>query len=447
MAKRLMMRKLFLSLSIASVLSLASNNAMASAFELWEQDGASVGNYHAGRAAIAEDASTAFYNPAGLVRMQNQEVVVAADPIVTDFKYSGTIAVNTMPFLSPNNFNAQGGTFNVVPSAHYAAPINTPLNKRVVFGLSLVSPFGLVTDYGNDTLMRYAATLSSLKTFDIAPSLGVAITDQFSVGAGADIEWLGAHLDLTGGLLAPGVADTQATNSGSDTGYGYHLGALYQFTPRTRLGIAYQSKIVHHIEGTSHFEGPIANLFGGGSLSSQNFEARAVLPPITTVSLFHSFNPCWDLMGSISYTQWSLFKNVVLHNVAGIAAALPPASTAITVVIPENYSNSWNYAVGGNYHLSDRWMFRGGLGYDQSPSNDVDRNAQLPDSSRIAAAIGGHYQPTNTWGFDLSWNHFFVMNTRLNNHVQAVGAQTTTLNGSVHSRADVFGLQVKWDMV
>src|SRR3990167_6386814 len=73
-----------------------SSLASASAFQLWEQDAASIGNYHAGYAAAAEDASTAFYNPAGLTRFKEQQLVVSADNIFTSFKYRGTVRVNTI---------------------------------------------------------------------------------------------------------------------------------------------------------------------------------------------------------------------------------------------------------------------------------------------------------------------------------------------------------------
>ena len=59
---------------------------LAAAFQLWEQDGASIGNYHAGYAAEANDASIAFYNPAGMVKIPNQQIVFATDAVLTSFK-------------------------------------------------------------------------------------------------------------------------------------------------------------------------------------------------------------------------------------------------------------------------------------------------------------------------------------------------------------------------
>jgi long-chain fatty acid transport protein len=72
MEKRFSVRQLFKLMCIGGIIGLSSN-AFAAAFQLYEQDGASVGDYHAGRAAQANDASTVFYNPAGIIRLKNQQ--------------------------------------------------------------------------------------------------------------------------------------------------------------------------------------------------------------------------------------------------------------------------------------------------------------------------------------------------------------------------------------
>mgnify|MGYP001014185737 CR=1 FL=1 len=446
MSKRLNFQRLFLLMSAAGTLGFTSH-AMAAAYQLWEQDGASIGNYHAGRAAEAPDASTAYYNPAGLIRIKNQQVVFALDPVLTDFKFNGTMNVSTagLGSLGPVPATGQGGTYNTVPSLNYAAP----LNDRTVFGFSVVSPFGLETNYGSSSPVRYAATLTSLQIVDISPSLGIALNDKLSIGFGADVERARGEFDLVAGspilnFFTDTNLDTPSKNVGYSWGYGYHLGALFQFSEQTRVGLAYHSKVTQHLEGTSKLIGPLANDITGGEQKSDDLKTNTTLPATTTLSLFHSLNPTWDLMGTVAFTQWSEFSNLVLQNVAGIQDGM--SSNLIVVNIPENYRNTWNYSVGANYHASEQWMFKGGVGYDETPASGRYRNLQLPDSDRIPVALGAHYQANKTLGFDAGWTHFFVMNTRINNLTQAVGDQSTTTNGTVHSSADVFGFQVKWDI-
>lgn len=450
MSKRFNFQRIFLLMSTAGTLGL-SNHAMAAAFQLWEQDGASVGNYHAGRAAEAPDASTAYYNPAGLLRIHNQQVVFGLDPVLTNFKFNGTVNVNTVGLgeSGPLTTTAQGGNFNLIPSLNYAAP----LNDSAVFGFSIVSPFGLETNYGSDSPVRYTATLTSLQIVDIAPSLGIALNDKLSVGFGVDFEHARGEFNLVGGnplfdQLFLMNMDTPSKNVGYSWGTGYHLGVLYQFTETTRVGLSYHSKVTEHLEGSSKFEGPLANDIStdpNGIQRSVNLKGNITLPATTTLSLFHSFNPTWDVMGTIAFTQWSEFSKFVLQNAAGLVDGV--SSNTIVAVIPENYRNTWNYSVGANYHANEQWLFRGGVGYDETPASGRYRNLQLPDSDRIPVAIGTHYQATPTLGFDAGWTHFFVMNTRINNLWETFGDQTTISNGTVHGNADVFGFQVKWDIV
>lgn len=424
--------------------------ALAAAFQLWEQDGASIGNYHAGRAATAEDASTAYYNPAGLVRIKNQQVVFGLVPVVTDIKFRGTVnLVNTgTPGVTLQTGNqpavVQGGTFNLIPDLHYAAPIS----DRIVFGFSIAAPFGLATDYGTGTIAQYAATRTAFEMVDISPSLGVALTEKLSLGAGFDAEHATGEFDTIAGMVMgdgqiPENMNTTSKNTGKSWGYGYHLGALYQFSEKTRAGLGYQSQIRQHLKGSSKFGGPLAsnNVFQ----SNNDFNTDMTLPPTTTVSLFHSLNTVWDVMGTLSYTQWNVTGPVILKNVSGMLNA--DNIDDLTVVVPQKFRNTWNASVGTNYHVNEEWMLRTGFGFDQTPTRNAYRNLQLPDSDRLALAFGTHYQMTSTLAVDLGWTHIFAMNTRIYNHEQTVGDQQTITNGSVQASADVFGMQVKWDIV
>lgn len=442
--------KLLFLMSGAFVVGVSNNAAMAAAYQLWEQDGASVGNYHAGRAAEAADASTSYYNPAGLVRIHNQEMVLGLDPILTDFKFRGTVEVFTanVPHTSgPQGVNAQGGNFNLVPDFHYAAPLTD--SNNLVFGLSVVAPFGLKTNYSSNTFARYDATMTSLQVIDVAPSIGFALNDKISFGAGLDAEHARAEFDLVAGgpdlenIFGENV-DTNSQNVGNAYGYGYHLGTLFQLSEKTRIGLTYHSKVTFRLHGDSKFTGPLANDGVGGLQESTHLSTATTLPPTTTLSVFHTINPTWDVMGTIAYTQWSVLNNITLNNVAGIVNLA--STNTLTVVVPEGYRNTWNYSVGGNYHLNEQWLFRAGLGYDETPSNNTDRNLQLPDSDRIAVALGTHYQYSKAWSFDIGWTHFFAKSTNINHLSQVVGDQTTLTNGSVNASADVFGFQAKWDI-
>lgn len=469
--KRFAMRPLVVILCTTGLLSI-STQASAAAFQLWEQDAASIGNYHAGYAAEANDASIAWYNPAGITRIKNQQFVLGAVGIAADFKYKGNLGVtettyqfNPFPVPVPtpttvtfNNLTAQGGTFAVVPNFHYVAPIN----DWIGFGLSAVAPFGLKTSYGTSTPMRYAATLTSIRVVDISPDLAMRITDKASIGAGFDVQKAEAKFDSVAALIQPFPQfpkevltedDSTSKNRADDTGYGYHLGFLYEFTPCTRVGIAYHSQVVHHFSGSSKFEGNIAELAGANVpfVSSSRATTNVKLPPYTTLSLFNKLNPSWALMGSVTYTQWNTFKTLTLDGVAGVVNApvrqLVVPSNNIEVSIPENYRNSWNVALGADYYPTETIILRSGIGYDQTPVRNTYRNVQLPDNDRYVIALGGHFMATKYVGLDVGWTHLFLKNATVNPPAQVNGAEIITTNGRVKGGADVLSGGITWDIV
>lgn len=70
-------RVLVAAISAAS-LSIAAPAAFASGYKLNEQSAAGAGTAYAGRAAVVQDASVVFYNPAGMVKLDRAEVSAGA---------------------------------------------------------------------------------------------------------------------------------------------------------------------------------------------------------------------------------------------------------------------------------------------------------------------------------------------------------------------------------
>src|SRR3989304_6541120 len=73
---------------VAGAMLAMSGTAAASGFALIEQSGSGLGNAYAGGAAGAEDASTIFFNPAGMSRLNGKQVVVAGNIISPTSKTS-----------------------------------------------------------------------------------------------------------------------------------------------------------------------------------------------------------------------------------------------------------------------------------------------------------------------------------------------------------------------
>lgn len=436
---RFLKRRIITLLCSTGILGL-SPAVYASAFQIWEQDGASVGDYHAGYAAQANDASTSFYNPAGITRFDNPQVVVGAVGVKPNFKFRGNILVSTLS-IDPMQANADGGIFTFVPDVSFVAPIN----ERIGFGFSVVVPFGLKTDYGLDSTIRYAATLSSIQVIDVSPALAFKITDQASFGVGFDIQKVNATFDSVAGAIAPQF-DTKSLNRADDTGYGYHAGLLYEFTPETRVGLSYHSQVVHKLTGTSKFLGPLATNFNGGEpIKSHAARTSFTLPAFTALGFYHKAMPQLAVMGTVIYTQWNVFKTLSLRNVAGLDGLAP--SKSLVVTLDQDYRNTWSVSLGAEYYVNPCVTLRGGIGFDQSPVSNENRDVRLPDNDRYVFALGGHYQASKSLGLDAGWTHLMMRKVSVHPKPLVAGTEEITVNGHVSGSANVVGVQVTYDFV
>lgn len=434
-------KKKWVILGFSTFLLGFSHSVFASGFQLFEENGTSTGDFGAGGAASANDASTAFFNPAGLVRIKGQQLVLSADTIASNLNYKGSTTLSTPPFgSSTQSGSAQGGSTSVVPGFNYAAPINS----SVVFGLSATVPFGLESNYSENSFLAYAATKTSVEVIDLSPVLGLQLTKALSFGFGPDFDYVNAELDSVGGVAGAPQFNTTSKNTASGWGLGWHAGFLYQFTQATRMGLAYHSKVTADVDGTSKFTGPLASFTGPGQFSTDALSSSVALPPTTMLSLFHRVNNAWALMGTVAYTQWGVFNNLELNNVQGVTG-FPPVPAQTNVNLPQNFRNTWRFAVGAMYQPFQKWEFTAGTGYDETPTVDQYRNVRLPDGNRFALAAGIRYQATKTLGLDVGYTHLFIQKVPIN-ITQQYGGESVTTNGHEESSADIIGLQLTWNI-
>ena len=436
----------------AVVLSFACVSAAnAGAFSLYTEGSASaVGIYAAGAAAEAADATTGWYNPAGLPLLKEQQLIVSGVNVSPSTQISGISTFSSIgfdPYIQRFD-DLQGAKNGFVPALHYVLP----LGERVAFGLSAVVPFGLSTEYSPTSAVRYSATYTELMTTDVSPELGVQLTDHFSLGGGVNFEWakvkfnrvLGNPTLLQYGGFSPMTFDSLSYNSGHSTGVGFHAGVMGLFNQNhTRLGLNYQSAVQHEFHGFSRLTGPFASpLFDEPQavVENDNLYSNSIsFPKIITLSAYHDLTERLALLGSIVYTGWDVFDVTTLNNVAALSDATVN-STAI-----QNYRNAWRYAAGANYHLTSQWMLRAGGGYDQTPTVDSARDARLPDANRYALSVGAHYQMLPSLGFDAGYTYLWAAQNPKLNKTELLGELgENNIRASADVHAHLVGLQAVW---
>jgi long-chain fatty acid transport protein len=395
----MMFKQTMISWSVAGALLVASNSVLASGFALIEQSASGMGNAFAGGAASAEDASTVFFNPAGISRLSGNQFALAAHAITPSAKYRSSTGVES---------GGDAGGTAVVPNAYLVME----MKPKLKFGLGVNAPFGLQTEYDSNWVGKYHAILSKLETVNVNPTLAYQVNEALSIGGGLDYQHINGELsEYKGGALGTAVI------KGADDAWGYNVGLLYDVDPSTRLGIAYRSTIKYALTGTVTTSLPFAN--GPVTLDIE-------LPDTLSFSAFHQYSERWDVMADVTMTGWSTFKQVKVVDASG-------ATISNT---PENWKDTVRVSLGATHHYNQKWSTRVGLAYDQTPVKDEFRTARIPDNNRTWLAFGGQYKPDASSAYDFGYAHLFVSDSTIN-----ASNPAPALVGTYKNKVDILSVQ------
>lgn len=403
----------------ALVLGLFSGYASASGFQLIEQNASGMGNAYAGSAAVAENASTIYYNPAGMTYLPGRNFSAGVSAIGVSFKFKDGGTTNPAALgggAATGGNGGDAGGWGFLPNGY----LSWQLDDRWFAGIGFGAPFGLKTDYDKDWKGRFHSTLFDIKTYNVNPSLAWKATDALSLGLG--VNWQRIEADFYKSAVVPGPAASRAYNELESDAWGWNVGAIYQVSPSTRVGISYRSAIKHKADGTQTFDAPYTALNGSA-------KATVKLPDTFILSAQQQLSDRWELLGDVSWTGWSSIQSlVIVGSVAGSSEMLT------------KFRDTWRVALGANYKYNDAWKLKFGVAYDQSPVDSAKyRTASLPDNNRTWLSIGAQYKLSKDSVLDVGYSHLFVKDSNVSND-EAV-ATRGLLAGTYEASADLVGVQ------
>ena len=430
----------------ALALPLAGSHAFAGGFELRTQGASGAGTATAGAAAIGEDASTVFYNPAAMTLLEKSQVIFGGQLYVPDLDYdnrratdgtggiiAGSDDLTNEPAIVPNLFGAWSVT------------------DRVRVGFGLTAPFGLATEYDEDWVGRYNTFYIQLQTFDFNPAIAMRVTDWLSVGAGASVQYAKADrrnmLDFgsicfNSGLgsgtcsalgLTPQAADGRLELTADDWSVGYNVGILLQPTSRFRVGLAYRSRIHQNLDGTADFTVPEAAeaLTANGAFQDTHASAEITLPERASLSLYYEATPRLVLLGDVTWTAWSHFDEL---RIDFDNPAQPPLAES------EEWNDSFRYSIGARYQVTDEWVARAGFAYDETPIDSDLRNPGIPGNDRLVFALGAGYRLSDAINIDLAYTYNRELEVSMDQSRSDIG----TIEGNYNNSTHLLAAQMVW---
>lgn len=400
---------------VALVVAAAfAGSAHAAGFALMEQNASGLGNAYAGQAAAAEDASTIFFNPAGMTYLPGRQVVVGGNFIRPKTEFNDDGSRNA--FGAPGPDGGDAGDLAFVPHGYLSWEV---VPAQVWLGVGVGVPFGLKTDYDEDWVGGFFGTHSEVKTININPSVAWKINETVSFGFGLNFQRFEAELSQ---MVPVGLGTSlEGTVEGDDWGWGWNAGVLINLSPSTRVGISYRSKIDYDLEGK----------FKGVSALAGDIEADVKLPESVSVAMSHQFTPRLQLLADYTWTGWDSIQEIAIDYKAG--------GNVSTLEL--DMHNTWRVGVGMNYQLNDAWKLRAGIAYDRSAIRHG-RTPRLPDEDRLWFAVGAQWALNKATAIDVGYAY---LTTRGDASVDLAGPPTAArLVGDYDAKVHIFGVQARY---
>jgi long-chain fatty acid transport protein len=440
--------------SIASAIAF-SGSPLAAGFGIDFEGARSVGSASAGGASAA-DAATIFYNPAGMVYLERNEVIAGGQLFLIGDQFhdaGSTILGGAVPTPGTNGGNAIPPTLVPWVFATYR------LNPDLTIGVGLFSPFGLRTDYGPFWKGRYQAEVTGITAVDLNPSIAYRPAPWLSIGAGLDIQYvsvrltsaidigsacvaqLGAAFCAAGFGLQPGGSDAGADFSGDSFGVGFNLGVMVEPLSGTRIGLTYRSGFNQHFSSIKESFSTTASdriFFSAGgeplALTGSNATADLRLPGRISLAFRQALNDRLDLLLDATLTLWSATQ--------GTTITASNAATGVTATIPLDYHNAWRFAGALDYRLTDQWSIRSGVAFDQTPIPSWALQASLPDHDRIYLGFGASFKATESFSFDVGYSHVFYLGASI--PINRTSSTGDTLTGRFDVSGNIIAAQIRF---
>ena len=373
-----MLRKILLASVAAGSMVAASTAAHAGGFALREQSAGAMGGAFAGAAAGAGGLSAMFWNPATLTNnpgIQTTAVLTGILPysnITPDAARSATLVAVTGTSAATGDI-AQ----DALLPAGYAS---WQVMDKLWVGLSINTPFGLVTKNPNLSTGRFYGLTSKVASIDAAPTVAYQVNDWLSIGAGLRVMNFKVRLTSAGGAL-----------EGDDTAFGFTGGVTLKPWKGGEIGLGYRSSVSPKLSGTFN-----------SAAGAANITANMKLPEQVTLGLRQQVTSDFTVLVGYEWTHWGSFTR------------FPVAGTPIPVTLNFDYRDSWYASLGGEYKWNKDLTLRAGLGFEKSPITDATRSVRLPDSDRTWATLGASYSFSNKLSLDASYAHLFAKSGSIN---------------------------------
>jgi len=411
--------------------ALAAGPGHAGGLIAYEIGTAEVGLASAGYNVRAQDASTAFTNPAGMTRLDGTQLLVSGQLLYGNTKFS--IGSGTSAALGSGDGGHAVGWRGWFPGG--GVFISHSVSPKLKLGFALAGNVGAPLEYDDDWVGRYYVQKATILGVSFVPSIAYKATDKLSIGASVNAMYGMYEQRVAINNVNPAFGDGQLKLDDNDLGWGFNLGLLYEVDTRTRLGLTYNSEVKLDFGAPAEFSNlapGLSALLNARGLLSSNINVGLKIPQQLMASVFTQVNERWAVLASVGWQDWSKFGQVQL----GIDNAVNP--TSVTANIP--FKDTWHFAVGAQYRLSQPWLLNFGIAYDSGFQGGSTVSPLLPVDSAWRFGVGAQQQlgKGSFWGIAAEYQYGGSLDVSIQGAAPVALGGRGNLVGSYDGTATIF---------
>ncbi len=388
--------KTLLTLAVAASLASVPTLSHAAGFQLAEYSATGLGRAYAGEAAMADNASAQWRNPAMLTYLNGTQVSTGAIYVNPNLDVEGNVEFYGKNIRTESNDFANDA---IVPNLY----LSNQINDKLFVGLAFGTNYGMETSLSSDFSANHFGNEAMVKSVEINPNLAYRMTETISVGGGVRYVMGEGHFGAqtasnnyvatTPTLVSMPKGTTLKYMEGTDNAWGWQAGAAWQINSSNRIGFTCKSEV--DLKLTGHAEGIGFGLSAG---SKDNGYMVLTLPATAEIASFHQVTDKIALHGSINWTDWSSFEK--------LEAELDKLGTQM--VKEENWKDNYRFALGATYQLDSKLALRSGVAYDMGAVSDQNRTITIPETDRIWLSIGAGYDVTEQFTVDAGFTYIIA---------------------------------------
>ena len=396
------MRKL-LSLTL---LALAGSTAFAGGYRVSIQGQKQLAMGHTG-VAVVNSAEVAFFNPAGMAYLDKKfNLSVGGNALFAKTKFQNS------------QYNWEASTDNLgTPFSLYAT---YKLNDWFTAGLAVYTPYGSSVEWDQDWEGAHLVNNIDLQAIFVQPSISIRVGEHFSVGGGPIFATgsvnFNRNLSLNPLLSNNGEPSDVTIDAKGITAWGYTAGFMFNPTDKLRIGMNYRSEITMEArDGDADFSDVPGFASADPRFQDQKFDADLPLPAELTVGLSYEVTNKWLVAFDYNRTMWGVYESLTVNF----------ENNPTPSVNPRNYKNSSTYRVGTQYQANDKFTFRAGWYFDESPVQDGYFAPETPRNESMGYTGGLTYQLNSKLGIDFSflYLHFDEVDNSYNYSTDPISGQ------------------------